>query len=127
MPTTPALPSPFALSLARLRQTAGMTVDDAAQAMHTAPRYLALVEAGERRPTTGWVRRASRVYAEQIAANAVTKAQTAMQTVTDLFAKYGIDATVPNARQVIRARFTQGDLDTYTAALAALDGQGAIQ
>lgn len=55
------------------------------------------------------------------------KAQSAMQVVTDLFAKYGIDTTVPNIRQVIRARFTQEDLDRYMAALAVLDGEGAIQ
>lgn len=55
------------------------------------------------------------------------KAQSAMQVVTDLFAKYGIDTTVPNIRQVIRARFTQEDLDSYMAALAVLDGEGAIQ
>ena len=54
------------------------------------------------------------------------KAQSAMKTVADLLAKHGIDATVPDVRQQIRARFDQDDLDTYTAALAVLDGEGAI-
>ena len=54
------------------------------------------------------------------------KAQAAMQTIADLFAKHGIDATVPDVRRQIRARFDQDDLSTYTAALAALDGEGAI-
>lgn len=67
-------PSPLALALMRLRQAADMTVDAAAKAQHTAPLYLALVEAGERRPTTNWVRRASRVYAAAISANAIAKA-----------------------------------------------------
>lgn len=54
------------------------------------------------------------------------KAQAAMKTVAELFAKHGIDATVPDVRRQIRARFPQGDIDTYTAALAVLDGEGEI-
>lgn len=73
MLTTPTLPSPLALALTHLRQAAGMTVGAAAKAQHTAPRYLALVEAGDRRPTPGWVGRASRVYAAAISANAIAK------------------------------------------------------
>jgi len=55
-----------------------------------------------------------------------TKAQAAMKTVADLFVKHGIDATVTDVRRQIRARFDQDDLNTYTAALAVLDGEGAI-
>ena len=49
-----------------------------------------------------------------------------METVTDLLAKYEIDAAVPDARRQIRARFTQTDLDQYTTALAILDANGGI-
>ena len=58
-------------SLALLRDLAGMGLGEASEAMHTSPSYLALVETGERRPFPAWAERASRVYADQSAANAV--------------------------------------------------------
>ncbi len=57
------------------------------------------------------------------------KAQAAMQTITELFARYAIDSIIPDIRGQIRARFSQEDLDTYIAALAALavvDGSGGL-
>lgn len=54
------------------------------------------------------------------------KAQAAMQTIADLFSKHGLNATVPDVRRQIRARFDQDDFSTYMAALAVLDGEGAI-
>lgn len=54
------------------------------------------------------------------------KAQAAMATVLDLFSKYGITTSGIGARKAIRASFSQEDLDTYTAAMTVLDGEGAI-
>jgi len=49
----------------------------------------------------------------------------AIDTVRGLFAKYGITSQA-GASRLIRERFTQEDLDAYTAARDVLDGTGVL-
>lgn len=50
--------------------------------------------------------------------------QNAQAVVIGLFTRYSI--TPRSAKPEIRERFSQEDLDTYKAAMAVLDGEGAI-
>lgn len=54
-----------------------------------------------------------------------TEHATALATVRDLLAKYGIEDP-DQAHRLIRERFTTSDLDAYRQALDVLDGSGAL-